>query len=310
MAKPILVTVPALLLLLDFWPLARLGAAADKPDWTSGIERPGLASLVIEKIPLFALAAGEALMTMRTHDHPTTALAWSFRLSNAAVSCVAYIVQMFRPVDLAIYYPLPTAGWPDWQVAASVAILATVSTAVVVWRRRCPYLLVGWFWYLGMLSPVLGLVQVAAHGMADRYMYLPGIGLSIAVTWGAVRLCDGRPAARRLLAGVGGLVIALLVPLACWQTWLWRSDESLWRRMPWHAPPITARPSAIWPTRWPPSIASTMRSLFIVELSSIPPMPRRSTTWECCCGAKAERTRRSIEFRQAVATDPDDFLRR
>ena len=228
MAKPTLVTVPALLLLLDFWPLARLGRAADKPNWTGGIERPGLATIVLEKLPLFALSLADCLITMRTHDHPIHPLAWSVRIGNAAVSCVTYIVQAFYPADLAAYYPLPAGGWPTWQVGAAVATVGLVSAAAVIWRRRCPWFFVGWFWYLGMLVPVLGLVQVAAHAMADRYTYLPGIGLSIAVTWGCVRLCGGSVAGRRLLAAGAVAVVAVLSACAFWQASLWRDGETLW----------------------------------------------------------------------------------
>ncbi|HEY1785535.1 MAG TPA: tetratricopeptide repeat protein, partial [Pirellulales bacterium] len=229
MAKPMLVTLPPLLLLLDFWPLARIGAAGDTPAWARSVERPGLARLILEKLPLVALAAADCLMTLRTHNSGDDAPAWSQRFGTAAVSCVTYIVQFFRPVDLVAFYPMPLGGPPIGQVAVAIAILAGVTTAAVIWRRRCPYLFVGWFWFVGMLSPVLGLIQVSEHAMADRYMYLPSIGLSIALAWGAARLAAGSPERRWALAAGAGLVIVVLVACAAWQTSNWYDDETLWR---------------------------------------------------------------------------------
>ena len=191
LAKPMVVTLPALLLLLDFWPLARFGSASDTPGWAQRVKRPGSLHLVLEKLPLFALAAGDCLMTLLTHASGGVAVAWPVRLGNGVVSCITYIGQLFCPVDLAAFYPIPAGGPAMWKVAGALAILAVVSAAAVIWRRRCPYVFVGWFWYLGMLFPTLGLVKVAWFSMADRYMYLPGIGLYIALAWGATRLVAG-----------------------------------------------------------------------------------------------------------------------
>ncbi len=185
-SKPMLVTVPALLLLLDYWPLARIGSPEDAPQWSESVERPGAWRLVLEKLPLMALAAADCLMTLRTHFAALSApLGWSGRIGNAAVSCVTYLAQFLYPVGLAAHYPLTPGGPPAWKAAGAIAILLAISAAAIVWRRRCPYVFVGWFWYLGMLTPVLGLVQIADHAMADRYLYLPGIGLDIALAWGA-----------------------------------------------------------------------------------------------------------------------------
>ncbi|HEY1786465.1 MAG TPA: hypothetical protein VGG30_12975, partial [Pirellulales bacterium] len=229
MAKPMLVTLPALLLLLDFWPLARIGAARHAPAWTAKIDRPGAVPLALEKLLLVALAAGDCLLTVRTHASGPQPLPWAVRAGNAAVACVNYIIQFFYPVDLAAFYPIPPGGPPIWKVAGAIAILAATSAAVVIWRRRCPYCFVGWFWYLGMLCPVLGLVEVADHAMADRYMYLPGIGLYIALAWGATRLAAGSLVGRWVLGVSAAMVTALLVGCATWQTSFWRDDETLWR---------------------------------------------------------------------------------
>jgi tetratricopeptide (TPR) repeat protein len=229
MSKAMLVTLPPLLMLLDFWPLARIGSAIDRPRWTASVERPDALRLVLEKLPFVALAAGDCLMTLWTHVSGGAGVAWSVRIGNAAVSCVTYVVQFFYPVNLAAFYPTPPGGPPLWKVVGAIAILAAVSAAAVIWRRRCPYFFVGWFWYLGMLSPVLGLVTVSNHAMADRYMYLPGIGLYIALAWGAVRLAAGSSEGRWVLGTCAGLVIAVLVACAAWQTSFWRDDETLWR---------------------------------------------------------------------------------
>ena len=236
MSKPMLVTLPPLLLLLDFWPLARIGAASDAPGWTQSLDRPGAWWLVLEKLPLFALAAGDCLMTLRTHNAGGAVLPWPVRIGNGAVSCVTYLGQFFYPLNLAAYYPVPPAGPPLAKAAGTVAIVVLVSAAAVIWRRRFPYGFVGWFWYLGMLSPVLGLVQVSSHAMADRYTYLPSIGLTIALAWGATRLGAHWPNGRRLLAPCAGLAIALLIAAAARQTSFWRSDETLWR----HALAVTS----------------------------------------------------------------------
>ncbi|HEX4146275.1 MAG TPA: tetratricopeptide repeat protein [Pirellulales bacterium] len=228
LSKPMLVTLPPLLLLLDYWPLARFGSAGDTPEWTRSAERPGLLRLMLEKLPLFALAAADCLMTLRTHASGDAPLVWSERIENAAVSCVTYVVQFFYPVHLAVFYPMPRDGHPAWKVAGAIAILTLISAAALIWRRRCPYLFVGWFWYLGMLTPVLGLITVTNHAMADRFMYLSGIGLYIALAWGATRLAGGSLEGLRVLGVCAALVIAVFMAFAAWQTSFWRTDETLW----------------------------------------------------------------------------------
>jgi tetratricopeptide (TPR) repeat protein len=228
MSKPMVVTLPPLLLLLDFWPLARFGSSTDTPRWAQAVERPGALRLVLEKLPLLALALADCLITLRTHTSPGMPTAPSVRIGNAAVSCVNYVADFFFPGRLAAFYPIPPGGPPLWKVAGATAILALISAAAVIWRRRCPYFFVGWFWYLGMLSPVLGVVKIGSLAMADRYVYLPGIGLYIALAWGATRLAARSPTGRWVLGTCAGLVIALLTACAAWQTSFWRDDETLW----------------------------------------------------------------------------------
>jgi tetratricopeptide (TPR) repeat protein len=258
-AKPILVTVPALLLLLDYWPLRRFGRFADMtpsdarrvlpsaPPNTGGRGlthagaldddrmRPERASqqppwrLIAEKLPLLALALAVASVTMLTHSaRLADPLSLPERLANAAVSCIAYLGQLFVPVGLSVFYTYPEAGWPIWQVAAAVLLLLTITAATVIGRREHPYGLVGWFWYVGMLVPVLGLTAVGPHARADRYTYLSQIGLYVALVWGAMRLGASWPA-RRWVFGVGSTVLLLALMICSWrQTGFWQSDLALW----------------------------------------------------------------------------------
>ena len=229
MAKPMLVTLPPLLLLLDFWPLRRFRGAGPAAAPTPA--RPARPAwwLIVEKLPLLALALAAAVLTMRGHgDDSLLPLTLPERLANAAVSCVAYLGQLFVPVGLSIFYPFPEAGWPAWQVASAALVLLAITLAAIIYRRSLPYFFVGWFWYLGMLVPVLGLVYVAGHARADRYTYLPQIGLYLALVWGALQLGATWPA-RRWVWGIGSaLLLATLMACTWRQTSYWRDDQTLW----------------------------------------------------------------------------------
>jgi hypothetical protein len=210
MAKPMIVTLPFVLLLIDYWPLRR--------------ERR-LAALVVEKIPLFALSAASCVVTyLGAKDIGTVVslegVSFLGRVSNAAVVYVTYLVKMVWPFGLAVYYPLQTSQ-PPWLVAACVSFLVAVSAwAIHAWRRR-PYLPVGWLWYLGILVPVIGLLQVGGQAMADRYTYISLIGVFVMIAWS---IPDFR--GRRV---VGGLVLAVLMLIACVQVGYWRDSVSLFR---------------------------------------------------------------------------------
>ncbi len=227
LAKSILVTMPALLLLLDFWPLGRF---ACPPRGSAAQASPAVSPwwLVVEKLPLLVIVLAAASVTWLTHDNGTSPLTVPERLGNAAVACAAYLGQLFVPVGLSVFYAYPEAGWPAWQVAGATALLLTISVAAVVGRRAYPFFFVGWFWYLGMLVPVLGLVYVGAHARADRYTYLSQIGLDIALVWEAVEIGAARPA-RRWVWGLGSaLVLATLMACTWRQTSNWRDDQALW----------------------------------------------------------------------------------
>jgi tetratricopeptide (TPR) repeat protein len=150
------------------------------------------------------------------------------RIANALVSYVAYLGQFFYPVGLAVFYPLPQNALPVWKILGSGLLLAGISLAVLACRRKHPYCLVGWLWYLGMLVPVIGLVQVGSQAMADRYTYLTQIGLYIALAWGAERISRRWPYRR----WVGGVISVLVVTNLAWCAWqqvsYWKDDETLW----------------------------------------------------------------------------------
>ena len=199
MAKPMLVTLPFVLLLLDYWPLRRfarpLNQEGQAADGRSG-RPPRPMALLVEKIPLFALAVAfsiGAFLSQRQGIQTIDTLPLYPRVANALVSYLAYLGQFFWPVGLAALYPHPGNSLPPWEVAGAFFALLGISVAVLLLRRRHPHLLVGWLWYLGMMVPVIGLVQVGSQGMACRYTYLPQIGLCVALAWAAARLIGDWP---------------------------------------------------------------------------------------------------------------------
>src|SRR5262249_47391210 len=226
MAKPMLVTLPFVLLLLDYWPLGRIGGPRPKI-------RRQLQRLFTEKIPLFTLSALSCVATLLAQKQEPKAidpLPFLWRLKNAVVSCVTYIWQMFWPARLAVFYPHPNNHLPLWQVTLAFAFLISVTLLVISLRKTKAYLLTGWFWYLGMLIPVIGVVQVGEQAHADRYSYLPQIGLYIMITWGVGNLVtESVPrAARAIVAAAGTIVIVGIGVCAFAQTSYWKNSETLW----------------------------------------------------------------------------------
>ncbi len=223
MSKPMLVTLPFVLLLLDYWPLGRFDAHR------SNTGRQVL-QLVMEKIPLIALSAVSSLITFLAQRGAigwTEQLPMSERITNAFVAYVVYIRQMFWPTELAVFYPHPENRLPIWEVSLALIILVGIMAAAFVLRKRAPYLVTGWLWYLGMLVPVIGLLQVGWQGHADRYTYLPQIGLYIAVTWALTDLIRSWRFQRTALSAAALIVIGAL----SWRGWLqtsyWRDSETL-----------------------------------------------------------------------------------
>ena len=222
MAKPLLVTVPFVLLLLDYWPLGRM-----EPPATNRLMR-----LVIEKIPLLLLSVASCAVTLVAQGRAVQPLEFvplPWRITNALVSYVDYLRQFVCPVGLAALYPHPGNNLPTWQVAVALLVLAGISLAALAGRRRHPYLLVGWLWYLGMLVPVIGLVQVGQQAMADRYTYLTQIGLCVALAWGVPNVAASWPDRRWFLPVSASLVVVILMGCAWHQTGYWRDSESLWK---------------------------------------------------------------------------------
>lgn len=231
MSKPMLVTTPFVLLLLDYWPLRRL-RSAECGVRNSGPSTPPASSalsLLLEKAPFFLLAVASSTITFivqRKGGAVSTSLTVGERIANALVSYVRYVGKMFWPRDLSILYPHP-GHWPLWQVIASAALLLAVCAAVVLLARKRPYLAVGWLWFCGTLVPVIGLVQVGIQSMADRYTYVPLIGLFIMLAWGLDELIPARSWRGKAAALGAGLALAACALLTERQIRFWRDSEAL-----------------------------------------------------------------------------------
>jgi FOG: TPR repeat len=233
---PSLVMLPLVLLLLDFWPLSRFGqpvSAGTPAERIRGKDSFSvLKGLVIEKIPLFAVSAVSCAVTILTANTvPVEQRSIGARLANAIVSYTAYLGQTFYPADLAVFYPFPASGIPSWKILSSLVLLASVTVGVFVLRRSQRYLVVGWLWYLGMLIPMIGLIQVGAQARADRFTYLPQIGLLLLIAWAMGDLCASLRH-RCAVLGAGALMaVAALMACAHLQASHWKNSESLWRHI-------------------------------------------------------------------------------
>src|SRR5438552_3370781 len=225
MSKPMLVTLPFVLLLLDYWPLGRI--RGQKSDVSS---HGKLAMLLVEKIPLVGLSAVSSVVTFLAQRGAvgwTEQLPVSARINNAVATYVVYMWQMLWPLKLAVFYPHPENRLPISEIMLALAILIAATAAAFILRKKRPYLVTGWLWYLGMLVPVIGLVQVGWQGHADRYTYLPQIGLYIAVTWGVVDLTQ-RWRFQRMVLGAAAVVVAGALSWRAWlQTSYWQDSETL-----------------------------------------------------------------------------------
>jgi tetratricopeptide (TPR) repeat protein len=227
LSKTMLVTLPFVLLLLDYWPLRRISHDAQCP----GFDNRLLRRLVIEKIPFLLLSSAACVATVLIQKEAVlTGVTFPWRVGNALVAYAAYIGQMLYPVELAVLYPHPGNHLSLWKVGLSLLVLLIISAGVLAGMRKHPYLLVGWLWYLGMLVPVIGIIQVGNQARADRYTYLPQIGLYILVIWGAVELCGTRRSGRAVLRAVAGVILIALMAGACVQTGYWKDSISLWTR--------------------------------------------------------------------------------
>jgi protein O-mannosyl-transferase len=249
MAKPMLVTVPFVLLLLDYWPLGRMDGrvracthAETLPSPTGSRVRASthptpLWLLIVEKLPLLALTAascGATLWAQRQALEDAQHVLLPARITNALVSPVAYLGQLFYPAGLAVFYPHPGIGLATWKPLAASLVLVVISLGVLAGWRKYPWLLMGWFWYLVMLAPVSGVIQVGSQAMADRYTYLPQIGLVLALAW-TVAIVFSRTISNvalcRWACGLGATVVLAILAACAWrQTTFWCDSESMWRR--------------------------------------------------------------------------------
>jgi tetratricopeptide (TPR) repeat protein len=220
MSKPMVVTLPFVLLLLDFWPLRR---------FTIYDLRFTITRLIVEKIPFFAMTIASCVVTRLVQGGAlwsTSALSFHFRVANALMSYIRYIATMFWPTDLALIYPYPHY-WPLAGVIAAALLLAMCSSLAILWAKRFPYLAVGWFWYLGTLVPVIGLVQAGVQSMADRYTYLPGIGLFIIIAWGSNDLLNSHRQKMKIAVVAGSLALAGCLAVTSIQLKYWRNSLAL-----------------------------------------------------------------------------------
>ena len=224
MSKPMLVTLPVVMLLLDYWPLER---------YRHNQDRHGLYSLIKEKVPFFACALFSMFITVYAQQKGgsvigLSAIPLSLRSENALIAYVKYLGKILWPVNLAVYYPFP-AAIALWQVIGSLSLLLLISAAALLARRRCPYLAVGWCWFLVTLLPVIGLIQVGRQSMADRYTYLPAIGIFMALAWGVPDLVKGWRYATGALALLGVAAVTVSAAVTWQQLGYWQDSITLYR---------------------------------------------------------------------------------
>jgi protein O-mannosyl-transferase len=223
LAKPMVVTLPAVLVLLDFWPLRRYPPSGARAQFIRGQTR--------EKAPFFVLAILMSVTTVLVQRsggavRPVELFSVSTRLENAVVSGLVYIGKMLWPTRLVVFYPL-REGPALWQVTASGAVLIGITLLVLRLVRTRPYLLVGWFWYLITILPVIGIIQVGDQSRADRYMYIPIIGLSMMLAWGAADVWREWPKARTVLVGLGAAAGLACLVLTARQVSYWENSKTL-----------------------------------------------------------------------------------
>ncbi len=222
MAKPMLVTLPFALLLLDFWPLRRIQTYRS---WVP---------LVKEKLPLVGLAILSAALTLWAQRGVIAAIPFDvkplpLRLENALVSYVAYLHKLFWPAGLSAYYPYPDSSFPLWQLGLASLTLGGASWLAWRFRQQLPYLLTGWLWFVGTLVPVIGIVQVAGHAMADRFTYVPAIGIFLIIAWGARDMALRRPPFRWGLVSACAAAVIVLSVLSHSQVRHWRDSIALFQ---------------------------------------------------------------------------------
>ena len=231
MSKPMVVTLPFVLLLLDFWPLQRFSIQ------NSPFKIQNFFKLLIEKLPFFTLSLTSSLITYSVQSGAlwsSSSLSFQFRAANALMSYVRYISKFFWPTDLALIYPYPHF-WPFAGVIAVGGLLAVLSVIFIFQGKRFPYLAVGWFWFLGTLVPAIGLVQAGVQSMADRYTYLPSIGIFILAVWGVNDLLNLQPQKIKIAGVVGIVALAGCLAVTSIQLRYWQNSLEIF----WHTIQVT-----------------------------------------------------------------------
>jgi Tfp pilus assembly protein PilF len=235
MSKPMLVTAPFILLLLDYWPLGRLEQTSSgkgkAKTFTAPQQRRVILRLFLEKVPLLILSAAASAITFVLQKRTTGAipplpLLWP--VENAVASYVIYVWKTLWPTGLAVFYPHPNNTLPIWEVILAAGALVAITVAAIIFWRDRPYLFTGWFWYLGMLVPVIGLVQVGEQSHADRYTYLPHVGLFMLAVWLVADVVAKNRAVSRMAVAGAVLIIIVMAWAASIQVSYWRNSETLW----------------------------------------------------------------------------------
>jgi Flp pilus assembly protein TadD len=235
MSKPMLVSAPVILLLLDYWPLRRFEQVSSTNGKAkiakAGDQWPVIRDLSLEKVPLLLLSAGCCVITFVLQKRATGSippLPFLWRMQNAVATYVIYIWETLWPARLAVFYPHPNDTLATWEILLAIGLLLTMTIAAIVFRRKRPYLFTGWFWYVGMLLPVIGVVQVGEQGHADRYTYLPHIGLFLLAVWFVADVTAAFQRSSRIAVASAVVIIVALGWGAFIQTSYWRNSETLW----------------------------------------------------------------------------------
>jgi len=226
MSKPMAVTLPFALLLIDYWPLRRLHRPPGSNGWILFLKR------CIEKTPFLVLSALVSILTFsiqKASGAIAVELSLSTRISNSLVSYVRYILKMLWPVDLACFYPHPMDALDKWQIFGSLLLLSTATILAFRFRKDHPFLPVGWLWFVGTLIPVIGLIQVGEQALADRYTYIPLIGLFVLVSWGAAAIAGKMALPNFVFRTVIGMIFSLLILLTIHQVEFWKDSLSLFQ---------------------------------------------------------------------------------
>ncbi len=231
MSKPMLVTLPFVLLLLDYYPLCRLNK---QTCGSKSLKRTTFYHLILEKLPFFALVIASGIITFYAQTHGGAVQSLDIisiqpRIANALVAYVSYLLKMLYPSNLAVLYPHP-GSYPWWQIAGAFALLLFISFSAIRVMKQSPYFFVGWFWYSGTLVPVIGLVQVGVQSMADRYTYIPLIGIFMIISWGTPELVKRWHHLKRFLSPVAIAILLFITVVTFKQAGYWKNSITLFEQ--------------------------------------------------------------------------------